>query len=74
MGKTLLFRGSKSNIKFGKQEASHDEVVEVLKKHKHNDFISKKELKFDEPIGEGGSNVSGGQKQRLSIARALMKA
>ena len=72
--KTLLFTGSiKSNIKFGKQEASHDEVVESAKTAQAYDFISKKELKFDEPIGEGGSNVSGGQKQRLSIARALVR-
>ncbi|WP_196000815.1 ABC transporter ATP-binding protein [Clostridium sp. 1001271B_151109_B4] len=72
--KTLLFTGSiKSNIKFGKEEASHDEVVESAKTAQAYDFISKKELKFDEPIGEGGSNVSGGQKQRLSIARALVR-
>lgn len=72
--KTLLFTGSiKSNIKFGKQEASHDEVVESAKTAQAYDFISKKELKFDEPISEGGSNVSGGQKQRLSIARALVR-
>ena len=37
------------------------------------DFISHKPKKFDEPISEGGSNVSGGQKQRLSIARALVR-
>ena len=72
--KTLLFTGSiKSNIKFGKDEASHEEIVHSAKVAQAYDFISKKEKAFDEPIGEGGSNVSGGQKQRLSIARALVR-
>ena len=72
--KTLLFKGSiKSNIKFGKGEASHEEVVHSSKVAQAYDFITKKEKDFDEPIGEGGSNVSGGQKQRLSIARALVR-
>ena len=72
--KTLLFTGSiKSNIKFGKHKASHEEVVHSSKVAQAYDFINKKERKFDEPIGEGGSNVSGGQKQRLSIARALVR-
>ena len=72
--KTLLFTGSiKSNIKFGKHEASHEEVVHSAKVAQAYDFITKKETEFDEPIGEGGSNVSGGQKQRLSIARALVR-
>ena len=72
--KTLLFKGSiKSNIKFGKGEATHEEVVHSSKVAQAYDFITKKEKDFDEPIGEGGSNVSGGQKQRLSIARALMR-
>lgn len=72
--KTLLFKGSiKSNIKFGKGEASHEEVVHSSKVAQAYDFITKKEKNFDEPIGEGGSNVSGGQKQRLSIARALVR-
>ena len=72
--KTLLFTGSiKSNIKFGKHEASHEEVVHSAKVAQAYDFITKKEKEFDEPIGEGGSNVSGGQKQRLSIARALVR-
>ena len=72
--KTLLFKGSiKSNIKFGKPHATHNEVVESSKVAQAYDFITKKEKKFDEPIGEGGSNVSGGQKQRLSIARALVR-
>ena len=72
--KNLLFTGSiKSNIKFGKHEASYDEIVHSAKVAQAYDFISKKEKEFDEPIGEGGSNVSGGQKQRLSIARALIR-
>ena len=72
--KTLLFTGSiKSNIKFGKHEASHEEIVHSAKVAQAYDFITKKEKEFDEPIGEGGSNVSGGQKQRLSIARALVR-
>ena len=72
--KTLLFTGSiKSNIKFGKRKASHEEMVHSAKVAQAYDFINKKEKKFDEPIGEGGSNVSGGQKQRLSIARALVR-
>ena len=72
--KNLLFTGSiKSNIKFGKNEASDDEIVHSAKVAQAYDFISKKEKGFDEPIGEGGANVSGGQKQRLSIARALVR-
>ncbi len=72
--KTLLFTGSiKSNIKFGKDEASHEEILHSAKVAQAYDFISKKEKAFDEPIGEGGANVSGGQKQRLSIARALVR-
>lgn len=72
--KTLLFTGSiKSNIKFGKNEATHEEMVHSSKVAQAYDFITKKENNFDEPIGEGGSNVSGGQKQRLSIARALVR-
>ena len=72
--KTLLFKGSiKSNIKFGKGEATHEEVVHSSKVAQAYDFITKKEKNFDEPIGEGGSNVSGGQKQRLSIARAIVR-
>ena len=72
--KTLLFTGSiKSNIKFGKHKATHEEVEHSAKIAQAYDFISKKEKGFDEPISEGGANVSGGQKQRLSIARALIR-
>lgn len=72
--KTLLFSGTiKSNIRFGKTKASHEEILHSAKVAQAYDFISKKERNFDEAIVEGGSNVSGGQKQRLSIARALVR-
>ena len=72
--KNLLFTGSiKSNIKFGKPHATYDEIEHSSKVAQAYDFITKKEKGFDEPISEGGSNVSGGQKQRLSIARALVR-
>ena len=72
--KNLLFTGTiKSNIKFGKPHATHDEVEHSARIAQAYDFITNKEKGFDEPISEGGSNVSGGQKQRLSIARALVR-
>ena len=72
--KTLLFTGSiKSNIKFGKRNANIAEIEHSAKVAQAYDFITRKPKKFDENISEGGSNVSGGQKQRLSIARALVR-
>ena len=72
--KTLLFTGSiKSNIKFGKRNANIAEIEHSAKVAQAYDFITRKPKKFDETISEGGSNVSGGQKQRLSIARALVR-
>lgn len=72
--KTLLFTGSiSSNIKFGKKNAKTGEVVHSTKVAQAYDFISKKPKQFEEIISEGGKNVSGGQKQRLSIARALVR-
>lgn len=72
--KTLLFTGSiSSNIKFGKKNAKTGEVVHSAKVAQAYDFISNKPEKFEEIISEGGKNVSGGQKQRLSIARALVR-
>lgn len=72
--KTLLFTGSiSSNIKFGKKNAKTGEVVHSAKVAQAYDFISNKPKKFEEIISEGGKNVSGGQKQRLSIARALVR-
>ncbi|MBE6054118.1 MAG: ABC transporter ATP-binding protein [Clostridium sartagoforme] len=72
--KTLLFTGSiASNIKFGKKNAKTGEVEYSAKVAQAYDFISRKPKRFDEQISEGGSNVSGGQKQRLSIARAIVR-
>lgn len=72
--KTLLFTGSiGENIKFGKKNANTGEVEYSAKVAEAYEFISRKPHKFDEEISEGGSNVSGGQKQRLSIARAVVR-
>ena len=72
--KTRLFTGSiNSNIKFGKKSATSGEIEHSAKVSQAYDFISKKPKKFEEMISEGGANVSGGQKQRLSIARAIVR-
>lgn len=72
--KTLLFTGTiGSNIRFGKIDADKIELEHSAKVAQAYDFISKKPRKFEESISEGGKNVSGGQKQRLSIARALVR-
>lgn len=71
--KALLFSGSiASNIRFGRSNASQDEVVHSSQVAQAYDFITQKPHQFEETIAEGGTNVSGGQKQRLSIARALL--
>lgn len=62
-----------NNIKFGRQDATHEEVVEAAKKACCHDFISQLPDSYNTVIGEGGSSLSGGQKQRISIARAIMK-
>ena len=62
-----------NNIKFGRQDATHEEVVEAAKKACCHDFISQLPDGYNTVIGEGGSSLSGGQKQRISIARAIMK-
>ncbi|MCC0660836.1 ABC transporter ATP-binding protein [Clostridioides sp. ZZV14-6154] len=72
--KALLFTGSiANNIRFGKNKAGTSELEHSAKVAQAYEFISKKPRKFDELISEGGSNVSGGQKQRLSIARAIIR-
>ena len=62
-----------NNIKFGRQDATHEEVVEAAKKACCHDFISQLPDGYNTVIAEGGSTLSGGQKQRISIARAIMK-
>ena len=63
-----------NNIKFGNPLASMEEVVEVARKACCHDFIMKLDKGYDTVIGEGGASLSGGEKQRLSIARAMMKS
>jgi ATP-binding cassette subfamily B protein len=69
-----LFKDSiENNIRFGCPEASHEQVVEAARKARCHDFISVLPEGYDTMIGEGGSTLSGGEKQRVSIARALLK-
>ncbi len=62
-----------NNIKFGRPEASREEVVDAAKKACCHDFIMALPDGYDTVIGEGGATLSGGEKQRISIARAIMK-
>lgn len=72
--KALLFTGTISdNMRYGKWSANKKEVEEASDISQSKDFILKKPNQFDEFLSEGGSNMSGGQKQRLSIARAIIK-
>ena len=72
--KGVLFSGNiKSNIKFADENITDEQMKKAAKIAQALDFINEKEDKFNSEISQGGSNVSGGQKQRLSIARALAK-
>ena len=72
--KAWLFSGTiASNLRFGNDEATDEEIRRAAKIAQAADFIEEKEEKYDSPIAQGGSNVSGGQKQRLAIARAIAK-
>ena len=62
-----------NNIRFGKPDASMEEVIEAAKKACCHDFISALPNGYDTVIGEGGASISGGEKQRISIARAIIK-
>lgn len=72
--KGVLFSGDiTSNIMFGNSHGSDDEMIEAAEIAQATEFIDTKPEKYKSPISQGGSNVSGGQKQRLSIARAIAK-
>lgn len=72
--KALLFSGSiNENIRYGKKDADSTEIMASAEMAAARDFIEKKPDQYEEWLSEGGSNVSGGQKQRLSIARALVR-
>ena len=72
--KNLLFAGTiKENIRWGNEHATDEEIIEACKLAQADSFISTFENGYDTFIEQGGTNVSGGQKQRLCIARALLK-
>ena len=72
--KNVLFSGTiKDNLRWGNKEATDEEMVRVCKLAQADPFIQEFPDKYDTHIEQGGSNVSGGQKQRLCIARALLK-
>ena len=72
--KGILFSGTiDSNIRYGKEDISSEEVQQAAQIAQATEFIDTKPEKYRSPIAQGGTNVSGGQKQRLSIARAIAK-
>ena len=71
--KGVLFSGTiASNLRFGKDDASDEEIAKAAEIAQATEFIEAKDDKYETPIAQGGSNVSGGQKQRLAIARAIL--
>ncbi len=72
--KGVLFSGTiESNIKYSDENMSDERMIEAAEIAQATEFINEKEKKYQDPIAQGGGNVSGGQKQRLSIARAIAK-
>lgn len=73
--KGVLFSGTiSSNLKFGKEDATDEEMLKAAEIAQAMEFIGADEKKFERTISQGGSNVSGGQKQRLAIARAIVRS
>ena len=72
--KGTLFSGTiADNLRYGNESATEEDLESAAEVAQALDFIESKEYGFEEPVSQGGTNVSGGQKQRLSIARALVK-
>lgn len=72
--KTVLFKGSlRKNMQWGKEKATDEEIIKALKIAQSRDFVEKLPGKLDFDVAQGGKNFSGGQRQRLTIARALVK-
>lgn len=72
--KNTLFSGTiRSNMQWGKEDATDDEIIDALKIAQAWEFVSQSEDGLDSRVEQGGNNFSGGQKQRLSIARAILK-
>jgi ATP-binding cassette subfamily B protein len=72
--KAELFKGTiKENVKWGKEDATDEEVILACQIAQASEFIENKELGYDEIVEAKGTSLSGGQKQRLSIARAIIK-
>ena len=71
--KGVLFSGTiASNLRFGKDDATDEEIAKAAEIAQATEFIEAKDDKYETPIAQGGSNVSGGQEQRLAIARAIL--
>ena len=72
--KAMLFTGTiRENLKWGKPDATEEELWQALETAQAKDFVEEKPGKLDEPVAQGGKNFSGGQRQRLTIARALVR-
>lgn len=72
--KAVLFTGTVAeNIRYGKKDATDDEIAHAAKVAQAEEFITEREGVYESIIAQGGTNISGGQKQRLSIARALVR-
>ncbi len=72
--KAVLFKGTiRSNLLWGNEDATEDDIIDALKQSQAYEFVAKMEKGIDSEVVQGGKNFSGGQRQRLSIARALVK-